>query len=135
MAAAHSVPQAAGAPLAKGMDADCMAMMAKQQPAPSEKPCKGLTLDCIAAMGCVIPLVAADLAGGIAPARPYDAPSSWTTDTIFTGQAVAPEPEPEPEPPVRKPCLTNPQPWSPPNKYRWGEERGWTKKKLTPPDL
>ncbi|WP_204270114.1 hypothetical protein, partial [Enterobacter hormaechei] len=45
MAAAHSVPQAAGAPLAKGMDADCMAMMAKQQPAPSEKPCKGLTLD------------------------------------------------------------------------------------------
>ncbi len=90
MAAAHSVPQAAGAPLAKGMDADCMAMMAKQQPAPSEKPCKGLTLDCIAA----IPLVAADLAGGVAPARLYDAPSFWTTDTILTGKAVAPEPDP-----------------------------------------
>lgn len=94
MAAAHSVPQAAGAPLAKGMDADCMAMMAKQQPAPSEKPCKDLTLDCIAAMGCVIPLVAADLAGGVAPARLYDAPSFWTTDTILTGKAVAPEPDP-----------------------------------------
>ena len=90
MAAAHSVPEAAGAPLAKGMDADCMAMMAK----PSEKPCKGLTLDCIAAMGCVIPLVAADLTGGIAPARLYDAPSFWTTDTILTGKAVAPEPDP-----------------------------------------
>ena len=33
-------------------------------------------------------------------------------------------PDPEPELPVRKPCLTNPRPWSPPNKYRWGEERG-----------
>ena len=69
-------------------------MMAKQHPAPSEKPCKGLTLDCIAAMGCVIPLVAADLTGGIAPARLYDAPSFWTTDTILTGKAVAPEPDP-----------------------------------------
>src|SRR3546814_18927626 len=63
MAAAHSVPLAAGAPLPKGMDADCMAMMAKQQPAPSEKTCKGMKPGCIAAMGCVIPRVAA------APAR------------------------------------------------------------------
>src|SRR3546814_15472196 len=59
MAAARSVPTAASAPRAMAMDADCMAMMAKQQPAPEEKPCQGLTLDCIAAMGCVVPMDAA----------------------------------------------------------------------------
>ena len=51
------------------------------------------------------------------------------------GTMVPVSPDPEPKLPVRKPCLTNPRPWSPPNKYRWGEERGWTKKKLTPPAL
>ncbi|PJG45269.1 hypothetical protein CAF53_24740 [Sphingobium sp. LB126] len=94
MAAAHSVPQAADAPLAKGMDADCMAMMAKQRPAPREKPCKGLTLDCIAAMGCVIPLVATDLAGSVETPRLSDAPSFWTTHSILTGKSFAPDPDP-----------------------------------------
>ena len=42
---------------------------------------------------------------------------------------------PDPDPTPDSPCITNPRPWSPPNKYRLGEERGWTKKKLTPPDL
>src|SRR3546814_6789225 len=40
LAYAHGVPVAARAPTAMAMDADCMAMMAKQQPAPKGTPCK-----------------------------------------------------------------------------------------------
>ncbi|MFX7930421.1 hypothetical protein ABTK36_19895, partial [Acinetobacter baumannii] len=38
-----------------GMSEDCMKMMAQQQQ-PTQKPCKGMTLACIAAMGCVVPM-------------------------------------------------------------------------------
>lgn len=38
--------------------ADCMEAMATDQQ-PSETPCKGLTLDCIAKMGCAVPLAPA----------------------------------------------------------------------------
>jgi hypothetical protein len=86
MAAARSVPTA--------MAADCMAMMAKQKPAPEKQPCKGLTLNCIAAMGCVIPLVTADLSTDIATARVYGAPGFWPTDTVLTGKSFAPDPDP-----------------------------------------
>src|SRR3546814_17314049 len=65
LAYARSVPATAPAKT-MAMDAYCMAMMAMHQPAPKEKTCKGLTLDCIAAMGCVVPLMAADLSGSIA---------------------------------------------------------------------
>ena len=39
-----------------------------------------------------------------------------------------------PDSPDLKPLTTSSRPCSPPNKYRLGEERGWAKKKLTPPD-
>lgn len=94
MAAARSVPTAMSEQKAMAMDADCMAMMAKQQPAPEKKPCKGLTLDCIAAMGCVVPLVAADLATGIATPRIYGSPGFWPTNTVLTGKSFAPDPDP-----------------------------------------
>ncbi|QOV94745.1 hypothetical protein IM701_04625 [Novosphingobium sp. ES2-1] len=94
MAAARSIPTAMSAPKAIAMDADCMAMMAKQQPAPEKKPCKGLTLDCIAAMGCVAPLVAADLATGMLTSRIYGAPGFWPTSTVLTGKSFAPDPDP-----------------------------------------
>src|SRR5262249_11217520 len=38
------------------MSSDCMEMMQKA-PKPGQKPCKGVTLDCIAAMGCVVPVL------------------------------------------------------------------------------
>ena len=76
------------------MDADCMAMMAKQQPAPEKKPCKGLTLDCIATMGCVVPLIAADLADGISKPRIYGAPGFWPTHAVLAGKSFAPDPDP-----------------------------------------
>src|SRR3546814_6203045 len=54
-AAFASGPPAVSAPMAvssmadSGMSEDCMKMMA-QQPQPAQKPCKGMTLACIAAM-------------------------------------------------------------------------------------
>src|SRR3546814_10072091 len=78
LAYARSVPATAPAKT-MAMDADCMAMMAMQQPAPTEKPCKGLTLDCIAAVGCVVPLMAADLTGSIA--APQDRKSTRLNST------------------------------------------------------
>src|SRR3546814_19947268 len=68
------------------MDADCMAMMAMQQPAPKEKPCKGLTLDCIAAMGCVVQLMAADLTGSIAAPHIHGKPNLWSATTVLAGK-------------------------------------------------
>jgi len=82
------------APKAMTMDADCMAMMAKQQPAPEQKPCKGLTLDCIAAMGCVVPLMATDLGAGLAERILYAAPDFWAATNKLAGQTFAPDPEP-----------------------------------------
>ena len=76
------------------MDANCMAMMAKQRPAPENKPCKGLTLDCIAAMGCAVPLAAADLPTGIEASRIYDELAFWPTHIVLTGKSLAPDPEP-----------------------------------------
>ena len=35
-----------------------MEMMGQDRQQPAKMPCKGLTLDCIAAMGCTIPLFA-----------------------------------------------------------------------------
>src|SRR3546814_3589086 len=83
LAYARSVPATAPAKT-MAMDADCMAMMAMQQPAPKEKPCKGLTLDCIAAMGCVVPLMAADLTGGIAAPHIHGKPNFWSADRKST---------------------------------------------------
>jgi hypothetical protein len=94
MAAARSVSTVMSSHEAMAMDADCMAMMAKQQPASEKKPCKGLTLDCIAAMGCVVPLVAADVASGIDTPRIYGAPGFWPTSTVLIGKSFAPDPDP-----------------------------------------
>jgi hypothetical protein len=94
IAAARSVPTAMSPHKAMAMDADCMAMMATQQPAPQKKPCKGLTLDCIAAMGCMVPLVAADLSGGVVTQRIYGALGFWPTTSVLTGKSFAPDPDP-----------------------------------------
>lgn len=94
LAAARSVPTAMTAPKAMAMDADCMAMMAEQQPAPEKKPCKGLTLDCIAAMGCVVPLMTADLNGGLTKSRIHGAPGFWPQTSVLAGKTFAPDPDP-----------------------------------------
>src|SRR3546814_14155540 len=56
-----SVTSAVSAPMGmsgmtdSGMSEDCMKMRAQQQQ-PAQKPCKGMTLAWIAAMGCVVPM-------------------------------------------------------------------------------
>lgn len=95
LAYAHAVaPASVSAPKTMTMDADCMAMMAKQQPAPEQKPCKGLTLDCIAAMGCVVPLMATDLGAGLAERIFYGTAGFWPATDKLAGQNLAPDPEP-----------------------------------------
>lgn len=89
-----SIPASVSAPMAmSGMSADCMKAMAQEQQ-PSGKPCKGLTLDCIASMGCVVPMVLRD-----APAVPtspvaHEAMAFWTTTSTLHGSDLTPEPEP-----------------------------------------
>lgn len=78
------------------MAPDCMAMM-RQAPHPAEKPCKGLTLDCIASMGCVIPLAATPeptLMGKFIYERTQHFPARIS---VLAGRAL----EPEPDPPTR----------------------------------
>lgn len=94
LAYARGVPPVLTAPKAMTMDADCMAMMAKPQPAPETKPCKGMTLECIAAMGCVVPLMVADMTDAVAAPFLYDAPDFWPRTNVLTGQSLAPDPEP-----------------------------------------
>ena len=76
-----------------GMSEDCMKMMAQQQQ-PEQKPCKGMTLDCIAAMGCVVPMAIRSDAPALG-SRPADPSLAfWPTTTVLRGSDLAPEPEP-----------------------------------------
>ncbi|WP_454885858.1 hypothetical protein [Sphingomonas oryzagri] len=78
-----------------GMDCDQM-MVEAGQPAHHDggKPCKDMSLACIAAMGCTIPIV---LGGAPAPilGKPLLAPVTfWSTTPRFVGRSYGPEPEP-----------------------------------------
>jgi hypothetical protein len=75
-----------------GMSEDCMKMMAQQQPA--QKPCKGMTLACIAAMGCVIPMAVRNDAPVLAAREAGPTLAFWTTTTVLRGSDLTPEPEP-----------------------------------------
>ncbi|MGE3689752.1 MAG: hypothetical protein AB7F98_00065 [Novosphingobium sp.] len=77
------------------MNADCAEMMglAKQSPQP-EAPCQGMTPDCIAKMGCAVPLalippLAFDLVPQFRAAAPLQTPVA-----PLVGRDTGPEPEP-----------------------------------------
>lgn len=91
-AAASSVPVTVSAPVA-AMSADCMEMMGVHQPQPAKKPCNGLTLDCIFATGCVVPLMRepATPASQMAIVVPQ---LYWTTTRVLAGTDLVPEPHP-----------------------------------------
>jgi hypothetical protein len=76
-----------------GMSDDCMRMMA-QQPKPERKPCTGMTLDCIAAMGCTVPVTLAEpfVLPAVVPIV-HTMPTIAATQSLAT-RVVAPEPEP-----------------------------------------
>lgn len=77
------------------MSADCAEMMglAKQAPQP-EKPCQGLTPDCIAKMGCAVPVA---LIPSVAIGEPLEfrgrAPPLASVAALV-GRDTGPEPEP-----------------------------------------
>lgn len=75
------------------MDAECMEMMQKDPP-PAEKPCKGLTLDCIAAMGCVIPIVLRDPVAPAAAPEIFPTPAYWPALAVLVGNDITPETHP-----------------------------------------
>ncbi len=80
------------------MSADCAKMMglAKQQQQP-EKPCQGMTPDCIAKMGCAVPLAL------IPPLIFDDSPQFRTAapPQMPVAALIGRDTGPEPEPPAR----------------------------------
>ncbi|WP_066660866.1 MULTISPECIES: hypothetical protein [unclassified Sphingomonas] len=76
---------------------DCAEMMAPAKPQPPEQgpqPCKGMTLACIAQMGCTLPVV---LESGPLPAvlGPVTPPLFLVSPaTPLAGRSYGPEPEP-----------------------------------------
>ena len=75
------------------MSDDCMEMMQKQQPQPAQKPCKGMTLDCIAAMG-VVPIILGDVGESDASPPLVFAQSFWPATPILIGTILPPEQHP-----------------------------------------
>lgn len=92
-ASAPAIPMANTTSASSAMGEECAEMMGagKSQP---DQPCKGLTLDCIAKMGCAIPLaiVTRDILPPPAEYRP--APATPAPSVRMAGQSVGPEPKP-----------------------------------------
>lgn len=87
-----SAPVAMSGMADSGMSEDCMKMMAQQQP--QQKPCKGMTLACIAAMGCVVPLVVRNDSPALASREAAPSLTFWPTIAVLRGSDLSPEPEP-----------------------------------------
>jgi hypothetical protein len=81
--ASHTMPA--------GMDCSEMAAPQKQSP---KQPCKGLTLACIAQMGCTIPMTFEEPRPLTEHAYAPRLAASWPTSPVLAGLDVAPEPEP-----------------------------------------
>ncbi len=75
------------------MGEDCTKMMADRQQ-PAQGPCKGMTLACIAAMGCVVPMVVRNDSPALGIRLTESAPTFWPTTTVLRGSDLTPEPEP-----------------------------------------
>jgi hypothetical protein len=76
-----------------GKSSDCMTMM-HDAPVPKQAPCNGLTLGCIAAMGCVVPLMVAPTPS-VVVRKAYERPSyARSLPEALIGRALEPEPHP-----------------------------------------
>jgi len=71
---------------------DCMEMM-KEASVPSKQPCKSLSLDCIAASGCVIPITGRDVALN-APFTVAPISAFWPPTRVLVGSDTTPEQRP-----------------------------------------
>lgn len=83
MAVGHATP----------VTTDC-ADMVTQQPEQKHAPCKGLTLDCVAQMGCVVPMTVESVAPVGDCARVPGEPEFWPAVTVLAGNSISPEPHP-----------------------------------------
>ncbi len=72
-------------------DSDCMQAMAEKS---ADRPCKGLTLDCIAAMGCTVPMtLAIALIVPVMGSLPWEARVERAVRSL-AGRKLLPEMEP-----------------------------------------
>ena len=76
------------------MSEDCMEMMREQRPEPAKQPCKGLTLDCIAAMGCVVSVMLGDPAVLTVASHVHGPPPFRLAVPVFAGKDLPPEQHP-----------------------------------------
>ena len=82
---------------APAMSAECAEMMGidtSTEKSQDKKPCKGLTLDCIAKMGCALPLAIATPAAIPAASDNRAAPTDRLPISRLRGRSYGPEPDP-----------------------------------------
>lgn len=95
---AHVMPVAKAEqvhPSAAEMSADCARMMGLAVAAPQpDKPCQGMTPDCIAKMGCAVPVALVPPFATTANSRSPDASPLPVPVAPLAGREIVPEPEP-----------------------------------------
>jgi hypothetical protein len=82
---------------APAMSDECAEMMGidvSKDKSQDKKPCKGLTLDCIAKMGCALPLAIATPAAILAASDHRAAPTDQLPVSRLRGRSYGPEPDP-----------------------------------------
>jgi len=93
-AAAPAMPLPSEATIAAPeMSAECAEMMGIDT-SQDKAPCKGLTLDCIAKMGCALPLATATPAAIPAASEHASAPTDLLPIARLHGRKYGPEPDP-----------------------------------------
>jgi hypothetical protein len=92
-AAAPAMPMSDTAVASSAMSDECAEMMGVDT-SQRDEPCKGLTLDCIAKMGCALPLVVVTPAAPLAIAERRHDPVEPLAATRLFGRTFGPEPEP-----------------------------------------
>lgn len=95
-AGAMPVKQTEQTAAAPEMSAECAEMMglAKPKPQPSKQPCEGMTPDCIAKMGCAVPLALVPPAMIAPPVQLYASTPPQSPVARLVGRNTGPEPEP-----------------------------------------
>jgi hypothetical protein len=93
-AVAYAHTPAPQAPQREAMSEDCMEMMNMQPPTKRQMPCKGMTLDCIAAMGCTVPMVLGE-PFEIGPSTAASIVAPWEAAPVpLSGRSIPPDPDP-----------------------------------------
>lgn len=92
-AAAPAMPMPDTVVASTAMSEECAEMMGVDT-SKRDEPCKGLTLDCIAKMGCALPLVVVAPAAPLVIAGQRPDPAVPLAATRLVGRTFGPEPEP-----------------------------------------